>query len=181
MIKIKITSINLIVTTTTMTDRQRPDNFTNTQLCIISLNISGLFDENKRQNLFQILENKKADIILLQKTHSTKEVKKKWQKKWKRKSFWHSGNTPKASGVAILLKENLDITLLKLNSNTGGRILSVEFLYENQHSQILNIYAPTRLPCRNKCYKNLKNTSIPINSRWRFQYGCKPASRQGRR
>ena len=181
MIKIKITSINLIVTTTTMTDRQRPDNFTNTKLCMISLNINDLFDENKRQNLFQILENKKADIILLQKTHSTKEVEKKWQKKWKGKSFWHPGNTPKASGVAILLKENLDITLLKLNSNTGGRILSVEFLYENQHSQILNIYAPTRLPCRNKCYKNLKNTSVPINSRWRFQYGCKPASRQGRR
>ena len=93
--------------TTTMTDHHRPD-ITNTKLCIISLNINGLFDENKRQNLFQILENKKADIILLQETHSKIEEEKKWQKKWKGKSFWHSGNTEsKASGVAILLKENL--------------------------------------------------------------------------
>ena len=87
-----------------------------------------------------------------------KRSREKMAKKWKGKSFWSSGNTPKASGVAILLKENLDITLLKLNSDTEGRILSLEFLYENQHSQIVNIYAPTRLPCRNKCYKNLKNT-----------------------
>ena len=90
------------------------------------------------------------DIILLQETHSTKEVEKKWQKEWTGKSFWHSGNTSKVSGVAILLKENLAITLLQLNSDTEGRILSLEFVSENQHLQIVKIYVPTRLSCKSK-------------------------------
>ena len=91
--------------TTTMTDHHRPD-ITNS-----------LFDENKRQNLFQILENKKADIILLQETHLKIEEEKKWQKKVERKiilafgqyriqSFW-SSNTLKRKYLDNITKTKL--------------------------------------------------------------------------
>lgn len=72
--------------TTTMMDQHRPD-ITNTKLCIISVNISGLFDKKRRQNLFQLLESKKANIILLQETHSEKEVEKNGKKNGKENHF----------------------------------------------------------------------------------------------
>ena len=57
-----------------------------------------------------MLINGKIEIAFLQETHLTPEASKKWKKEWLGKSIWHSGTTPKASGVAILFKENLDIT-----------------------------------------------------------------------
>ena len=49
----------------------------------------------KRQEIFQILENKKAQIILLQEKHFNSQLRKKWEKKWKDLSFWHSGKKNK--------------------------------------------------------------------------------------
>ena len=61
-----------------MTDKTRLDQNKQLQhLTIITFNVNGLFDDNKRQQIFQILENKKTEIILLQETHSNPEVMKK--------------------------------------------------------------------------------------------------------
>ena len=104
----------------------------------------------------EILQNKTAEVTLLQETHSTKEIESKWQKEWKGKSFWHSGKITKSFRVAILLKENLNITILQINTNEGGRILSLNFLFENRHFQLLNIYGPTKVSNKTRFYKNLK-------------------------
>ena len=60
-----------------------------------------------------MLINRKIEIALLQVTHSTPEARKKWKKEWFGKSIWHSGTTPKASRVAILFKENLEIEIVQ--------------------------------------------------------------------
>ena len=44
---------------------------------------------------------KKADIILFQKSHSTKEIVNKCQIEWKAVSIWQSGKIHKSSGTAI--------------------------------------------------------------------------------
>ena len=49
--------------------------------------------KKKRKNLFEKIQNKNIDIVLLQETHSAKENIKKWEKEWDGKSFWHSGET----------------------------------------------------------------------------------------
>ena len=94
--------------------------------------------------MFGILINKKIDIALIQETHSTKESMNKWQKKWQGKSFWNSGKTPKASGIAILLKKDLKINTFTSLKDNEGRILTLNFSIEKQNYQIINIYGPTK-------------------------------------
>ena len=48
-------------------------------LIIINLNVNDI----KRQQIFKYLENKKAQIILLQETHSNPKIVKKCEKEWK--------------------------------------------------------------------------------------------------
>ena len=36
---------------------------------------------------------------------------KKWEKEWKGKSFWNSGNQEISPGVAILIKENTELEI----------------------------------------------------------------------
>ena len=57
--------------------------------------------KKQKKNLYEIFQNKKADITLLQKLHSTKEIVNKCQIDWKEVSIWQSGKIPKSSGVAI--------------------------------------------------------------------------------
>ena len=134
----------------------------NNSLSILSLNINGLNENKKRNNLFEKLSNKNIDIILLQDTHSTKQITEKWQKEWPGKSFWNSGEITKSSGVAILTKNNLKIQINTINQDKQGRILSLNLTFEKQNYQILNIYAPTRNSEKLKFYKHL-HKYIAIN------------------
>lgn len=107
--------------------------------------------------MFGILINKKIDIALIQEIHSTKESMNKWQKKWQGKSFWNSGKTPKASGIAILLKKDLKINTFTSLKGNEGRILTLNFSIEKQNYQIINIYGPTKNSEKSKFYQTLKN------------------------
>ena len=49
-IKIKHNNCQFIVMTVTNTTQDKSDNFTNTKLSIISLNINGLFEDKKETN-----------------------------------------------------------------------------------------------------------------------------------
>ena len=46
---------------------------------------------------FELLENRKIDIDLLQEIYSTPKAAKIWEKMWKRESLWHSRPSPKYS------------------------------------------------------------------------------------
>lgn len=94
-------------------DKTRKDSVTNqyNNLAIITPNVNELFDDSNRQQVFQFLENKNAEIILLQETHSKPNMIKKWEKEWKGKSFWNSGNQEISPGVAILIKENTELEI----------------------------------------------------------------------
>ena len=83
----------------------------NTKLSVLYLNINGTFEDKKRNNLFKNVINKNIDIILLQETHSTNKTISQWEKEWLGKSLWNSGKISKSSGVAILLKKDLNIKL----------------------------------------------------------------------
>ena len=50
-----------------MTHDNIPANCKN--VTIITLNINGLFDDKKKENIVQYLQNQPAQIILLQETH----------------------------------------------------------------------------------------------------------------
>lgn len=62
--KTKLHQLNTM--TATMTRADKTNNLTNAKRFIISLNINGLFEDNKIHKLFEFLISKKSDIILLQ-------------------------------------------------------------------------------------------------------------------
>lgn len=111
----------------------------------------------KRQQIFQILENKKAQIILLQEKHFNSQLRKKWEKKRKGLSFWHSGKKTKSLGVVILFQKQIKIEPTTTTKDEDGRILSLKFIFEKQIFQITNIFAPKNPLSRNNFYINLLN------------------------
>ena len=136
-----------------MTDNQTPTK----RLNIATFNVNGLQNDNKRQKTSELLINRKIEIAFLQETHSTPEASKKWKKEWLGKSIWHSGTTPKASGVAILFKANLEIEIVQTQKDKDGQILNCIIKFEDDTYQLINIYAPTKPDQSNFFYKNLQN------------------------
>ena len=143
-------------------DKTRKDSVTNqyNNLAIITPNVNELFDDSNRQQVFQFLENKNAEIILLQETYSNPDISglyiiQKLEKQWKCKSFWNSGNKEKHSGVAI--KENTEQEPIMTKQDEECEILFLTLIFEKQLLQVVNIYVPTNPPPRKSSYKNLKN------------------------
>lgn len=64
--------------TATTTVHHMTDN--NTKLSVLSLNINGISEDKKKNNLFENLINKNIDITLLQVRHSKKKNIDKWEK-----------------------------------------------------------------------------------------------------
>ena len=59
---------------------------------ILSVNVNGLRNAKKRQNIFNWFNNQNIDIILIQETHCENEqVEKEWKIGWKGSSFWNHG------------------------------------------------------------------------------------------
>ena len=100
--------------------------------------------------------DKNIDITLLQETHSARLNIDKWETEWTGTSFWHSGEIPKSSGVAILIKQNLNIETHTISKDEEGRIITLTFTFENQNFQIINIYGPTKNYEKHIFYKQLQ-------------------------
>ena len=114
------------------------------QLHVLTLNVNGLHNGNKRMEIFQNIINKNIDITFLQETRTTPEVTRKWEKQWKGRSLWHSEPILKASGVAILFKENLAFEIINSETDLNGQILKCIIQFEQNIYQLINIYAPTK-------------------------------------
>ena len=107
----------------------------------MTLNVRGLADRIKRKKLFQYLYDKHVDIALLQETHSSKKMHKRWQTEFGGKIYFADGET-NARGVAILLKKNLECKVVRVEKDDIGRELYVTIKFQDKTLQIVNIYAP---------------------------------------
>ena len=111
---------------------------------IISLNVRGLQEKEKRRNIFNHYR-KRADILCLQETHSQKENEQQWSQEWGGEVIFAHGSSA-SRGVAILIAKNIR-TQCKL-SNTevdmhGRYILTDMSCHENSFT-IINLYAPNK-------------------------------------
>ena len=92
------------------------------------MNCNGL-GRNKRNKVLTWLKNKPENIILLQETHSTLELENEWKKMWDGE-FYFSHGASNSTGVVILIKNNEDITVNKVQNIFQGRVLLVELTIE---------------------------------------------------
>ena len=111
------------------------------KLKIMSNNIRGLSDYNKRRDLFHAFHKAKYDVILLQEVHSTKEIEKIYNTQWGSK-IWFSHGSSQARGVAILFNKNLDYSIHNVILDTAGRYIILYCTINSKKILISNVYAP---------------------------------------
>ena len=82
-------------------------------LVIVSFNAHRLGNKRKRKEVFNILKKQTYlnTVIVLQETHSTKEVEKLLEYQWRHKIFYGHG-TSNLRGVCIALRKGLHYKLL---------------------------------------------------------------------
>ena len=105
--------------------------------------------------LFQFLARQKSDLILLQETFLTEELRKTIDKEWGSTTL-HSFGNAHTRGVAILVKENVNFKISLIHSATDGRFIAkVEAGEEN--ILLANVYAPTENKNKNAFYKYVQS------------------------
>lgn len=110
-------------------------------LSIVSYNVRGLGNELKRRKIFNYLHEHKHDIIMLQETHSVKEIENIWEAEWGGRIVFAHG-TSAARGTAILIKKKLEIKINEISRDPEGRFVSLSFCYESVDVTCTSVYAP---------------------------------------
>ena len=70
---------------------------------LLSLNVRGLINPKKRRAIFKYARDR-ADLILLQETHSDTSSEEQWKHEWGGNIYFSHGNTD-SRGVCLLIKK----------------------------------------------------------------------------
>ena len=113
------------------------------RLKLISLNVRGLRNRNKRRAIFSYLKAQKATIFCLQETYSSPEDEKVWSAEWGGNTLFSHGSSH-SRGVCILLNpSNVTFRLQSVKQDLDGRFLIAKATMHDKSFFIVNIYAPT--------------------------------------
>ena len=112
------------------------------KLKLLSLNVRGLRNVNKRRAIFSYLKAQKAAILCLHETYSSAEDEKVWSAEWGGKIFFSHGSIH-SKGVCILLNPSSTLLLRSIQADSEGRFLILKATIDDNSFFIVNIYAPT--------------------------------------
>ena len=76
---------------------------------VLSLNVRGNRDLNKRKSIFTWARNQKADISFLQETYSTPDVFDSWKFQWPGDMYYSHGSNH-SKGVLVLIRIQISPT-----------------------------------------------------------------------
>ena len=114
-------------------------------LQIVTLNVRGLLDVNKRRTIFEYYR-KRANVICLQETHSTAECEQVWKNEWGGHILYAHG-TSNSKGVCILIKKELPLNIVKTYSHEEGRYILCEIEDQNNPQNritLICLYGPNK-------------------------------------
>ena len=112
------------------------------KLKLLSLNVRGLHNVNKRRAIFSYLKSQRAMIFCLQETYSSIEDEKVWAAEWGGKIFFSQGSSH-SRGVCVLLNPHSTFHLRRVEADSEGRFLIVQVTIDEECFFVTNIYAPT--------------------------------------
>ena len=107
---------------------------------LISLNVRGISNFQKRRMIFTWCRKKCADIIFLQETHSKKETELQWKSEWGSEIMQSHGSC-NSRGVAILLKRGVDFSVQSKILDPMGRFIILKADIADTTYVLINIYA----------------------------------------
>lgn len=110
---------------------------------VTSFNVNGIGNAIKRRSIFADLRAQKADLHLIQETHSVSGTGFLWSREWGGQIFFSHGSSG-SKGVAILVERKSDIQILTTVRDTEGRFIGIDILSGDKVITICSIYAPTQ-------------------------------------
>lgn len=117
----------------------------NDKLRLCTWNIKGVHNPVKRRKILTFLKRDNIDIALLQETHLNDQEHLKLQRGGFVQVFF-SSFTSRSRGVAILVKKNLQFSVLDCVNDKSGRYVIVKGVIQGVTISILNVYYPPAHP-----------------------------------
>ena len=112
-----------------------------TYMSIITLNVNVLNAPTKRHRLAEWIQKQDAYICCLQETHfGPKDTYILKVRGWK--NIFHANGKQKKAGVAILISDNIDLTIKKITRDKEGHYIMIKGSIQEEDITIVNIYAP---------------------------------------
>ena len=110
---------------------------------ICSLNVRGLGNKTKREQVFHWLKDQHFSICLLQETHLKSQCTDTWASEWGNKSFF-SGTSNNSEGVCILFNKSLKYDTVNHTEIVPGRLHVVDIKFDDMFLKVINIYGPNK-------------------------------------
>ena len=108
------------------------------KLKLLSLNVRGLRNQNKRRAIFSYLKSQRATIYCLQETYSLANDEKVWSSEWDGQIIYSHG-TAHSRGACILLNPNSTYHFRTIESDSQGRFVIAKIEVEEEYFFIVNI------------------------------------------
>ena len=108
---------------------------------LLSANCQGLGNIDKRMDVLKYLEQLNCDVVCLQDTHWTEKDSKRLRNLWPGEIILN-GFKSNSRGVAILMKDTFEYSILDIFSDNCGNLLTVDLKTNDMSFKIINIYAP---------------------------------------
>ena len=126
---------------------------------VLSLNVRGIRDLNKRKTIFTWVRNQKADIIFLQEIFSTPDVFDSWKFQWPGDMYYSHGSNHN-KGVLVLIRVTLQFELNSVRKDSHGRFVIVEAFVQDSPVLLINIYAPNKTNEAIDFYENIRTNLL---------------------
>lgn len=110
---------------------------------LLSLNVRGLSNKQKRLQVFTWLKKQDKSIYMLQETHLLGQNIDRIKQEWNGKCFL-SGKNSNSEGVAFLLNPNSNIQTINVVELIPGRLITLEIKVNKRDYTIINIYGPNK-------------------------------------
>ena len=107
---------------------------------IFSLNARGLANAQKRRAIFE-KHRKTADILILQESHSTKDIELIWESEWGGKIIFSHGSSA-ARGIMVLTSKSIYNNICNVETDEDGRLIVFDLKTCCSTISVGAIYAP---------------------------------------
>ena len=114
------------------------------------MNTQGLRNVRRRQAVFNLIKQRKYDIIFLQETHWTDDINLEILREWGGSIIFNNFEH-NARGTTILFHLNFDYQKHNTTCNSQGRSIQVVIEHADQKFNLINTYA-SRTNIERKCY-----------------------------
>ena len=114
----------------------------NGSFSILTYNCNGLNDIDKRRDVFNVLRDKQCNIYFLQETH-LREMDLAYHRASWGLDIYLAGHETNRGGCAILMNNNFDYKVTKVESDPNGQYIFLNLETMNKKFLLANVYGPS--------------------------------------